>query len=341
MPSDLESLIDMGFDKSRAEIAIKKSGGLQGALEWLEKTQDKSLEDIQNEDADEEDDEEATKAKIAELETGTAKSMVCNECGKKFRSVQAAEFHASKRFVPLQRFALGFPSLQLFILYPDRAISEHTDFSESTEEIAPLTEDEKKARLEELRERVRAKKAALSIKDKEEAKRNEQIRAKSTRETEDAKEELKRKEQIREAARKRQEKQDDIEAKKRIKAKIEADKAERRRKAEEAKAAREGRVADTSSAATVAPAAAPALAKPKADHNEARLRLQTPSGNIMKTLPAETTLFELAQQVQSETGNPVTSFTTNFPRKVFQGDVDMSKTLKEAGLTPSSVLIVT
>lgn len=27
MPSDLDSLIDMGFDKSRAEIAVKKSGG--------------------------------------------------------------------------------------------------------------------------------------------------------------------------------------------------------------------------------------------------------------------------------------------------------------------------
>lgn len=60
----------------------------------------------------------------------------------------------------------------------------------------------------------------------------------------------------------------------------------------------------------------------------------------MKTLPAETTLFELAQQLQAETSGIVTSFTTTFPRKTFQGDVDMSMTLKEAGLTPSSVLIV-
>lgn len=52
-------------------------------------------------------------------------------------------------------------------------IREHTDFSESTEEIAPLTEDEKKTRLEELRERLKAKKAASAVKDKEEHKRNE------------------------------------------------------------------------------------------------------------------------------------------------------------------------
>ena len=129
-----------------------------------------------------------------------------------------------------------------------------------------------------------------------------------------------------------------MEAKKRIKAKIEADKADRKRKAEEAKAAREGR-APEADAAPAAPAA-PVAQKPKTNHSEARLRLQTDGGNIMKTLPAETTLFELAQMLQSETGNAVTSFTTTFPRKTFEGSTDMSKTLREAGLVPSSVLIV-
>ena len=59
----------------------------------------------------------------------------------------------------------------------------------------------------------------------------QKIRQKATRETQDLKEEIARKEQIKEAARKRQEKLDDQEAKRRIKAKIEADKEERRRKA--------------------------------------------------------------------------------------------------------------
>lgn len=139
---------------------------------------------------------------------------------------------------------------------------------------------------------------------------------------------------------KRKEKLEEAEAKKRIKAKIEEDRAERRRKAEEAKAAREGRAPEAAAPSSAAPVAAAAPPRPKADHTEAKLKLQTDSGNIMKTLPAETTLFELAQQLQSETGKPVTTFTTTFPRKTFQGDVDMSKTLKEAGLVPSSVLIV-
>jgi hypothetical protein len=220
-----------------------------------------------------------------------------------------------------------------------------------------LTEDEKKAKLEELRERLQAKRAVQSIKDKEDQKRNEvsyfgdshpelksnvlqQIRQKSTKESQEAKEELAKKQAVKEAAAKRQEKLEDQEAKRRIKAKIEADKAERRRKAEEAKAAREGRTPQAEAAAPGGAAAVAAAAKPKSNHNEARLRLQTNGGNITKTLPAETTLFELAQQVQSETGNAVSSFTTTFPRKTFEGDVDFSKTLKEAGLVPSSVLIV-
>jgi UBX domain-containing protein 1/4 len=166
-----------------------------------------------------------------------------------------------------------------------------------------------------------------------------QIRLKANRENQDVKEELQRKEQIKEAARKRQDKIDDLEAKRRIKAKIEADKADRKRKAEEAKAAREGRTPEGGSGEAAVAAAAPAQ-KAKADHNEARLRLQTDSGNITKTLPAETTLFEVAQMLQSETGSTVTSFTTTFPRKTYEGSTDLSKTLKEAGLVPSSVLIV-
>ncbi|KAL3963218.1 hypothetical protein ACCO45_000222 [Purpureocillium lilacinum] len=312
MPSDLEQLLEMGFDKARAELAVKKSGGLQGALQFLEETQDKPLDELQAAQVADDEDEDATKAEIAELETGEqARSLICNECGKRFRNKDLASYHASK--------------------------TEHTDFSESTEEIAPPDRgEEKKARLVELRQRLQAKRAAQSEQDKEENKRNERIRQKATRETQDAKEELQRKEQIKEAARKRQEKLEDLEAKKRIKAKIEADKAERRRKAEEAKAAREG----PRRSPPTGPSALAAATTTKSDRNEARLRLQTGSGNITKTLPADTTLFELAQMVQSETGNAVASFMTTFPKRTFEGDVDMSKTLKEAGFVPSAVLIV-
>ena len=60
----------------------------------------------------------------------------------------------------------------------------------------------------------------------------------------------------------------------------------------------------------------------------------------MRTLPAETTLFEVAQMVEAENGSAVTKFIQNFPRKVFEGNLDFGKTLKEAGLVPSAALVV-
>lgn len=156
---------------------------------------------------------------------------------------------------------------------------------------------------------------------------------KSTQEVQHIKEELEKKERLKEAANKRKEKIADKEAKERIQAKIAADKEERRLKAEKAKAEREGRVI------AEAPVAAPPA--PKASTaTEARLRLQTANGNIMKTFPAETTLFEVAQSIEGETGGPVESFTSTYPKKVYSGAVDFGQTLKEAGLVPSAVLIV-
>lgn len=76
-----------------------------------------------------------------------ARSLMCNECGRKLRSQAQAEFHATK--------------------------TGHIDFAESTEEIAPLTDTEKKAKLEELKARAAAKKAAASLEDTILQRRNE------------------------------------------------------------------------------------------------------------------------------------------------------------------------
>ncbi|KAK6408869.1 hypothetical protein LTR95_018376, partial [Oleoguttula sp. CCFEE 5521] len=164
-----------------------------------------------------------------------------------------------------------------------------------------------------------------------------------TRETEDIKEDLQKKEQVKEAQKKRQEKIDDKAAKERIKAKIEADKAARKAKADEEKAMRANPDAynpgaPSTAAAGGAAAAAPA-AKAGVNHAEARLRLQTSGGNVMKTFPAETTLFEVAHALEAESGVAATSFTSNFPKKTYDA-TDFGLTLKEAGLVPSAALIV-
>lgn len=205
--SDLDQLLEMGFDREKSTIAVKKTGNLADAIEWLDKNADKSIEDLQAEDA--KDAEE----KAAEAEA-QAQSLICNECGKKMRGVAEAEFHAAK--------------------------SGHADFSESTDEIAPLTEEEKAQKLEDLRQKLALKRSAQAEQDKIDAKRNEQISRKKTKESEDIKEQLRIKEQIKEAEQKRRERQADVDAKKRIQARIAADKEERRLKAEREKAQRDG-----------------------------------------------------------------------------------------------------
>ncbi|KAI4167595.1 MAG: hypothetical protein LQ343_007093 [Gyalolechia ehrenbergii] len=315
MASDLDTLLEMGFDKLKVELAVQKSGGLQGALEWLEVNQDKSYEEIVATSDDAANLNDDPNAEPAPLQPGEqARSLVCNECGKRFRSQAQAEFHASK--------------------------TQHVDFAESQEEIAPLTEEEKKARLQELRQKLAEKRAGVSEQDKIDKKRNEEIRRKSTKETQDIKEDLKKKEQLKEAAAKRKEKQDDIEAKARIKAKIAADKEERRLKAEKEKAEREGRAAPAAAeASTAATTSGPVESKPASTYTEARLRLQTSTGNLQKTFPVTTTLFEIAAAVTQETGMEVQSFTQNFPKKTFDA-IDFGATLKELGLVPSASLIV-
>jgi hypothetical protein len=291
MASDLNQLLDMGFPQDRAELAVKQTGGLQGAIDWLEKNEEKSIEDIKAEQAD-------AAAEPPALQPGEeAKSLVCDDCGKKFRSVAQAEFHGSK--------------------------TGHENFSESTEEIAPLTEEEKKQRLEELKAKLAMKRAAQAEADKEDRKRNEQIRMKSTKE----------------AQAKRAEKKADDDARKRVLAKLEADKQERKRKAEMEKAQRAGQAPPPAPAqAPIPTSSGPTTSKPASAYTEARLALQTPNGRVTKTFPVETTLFEVAHALE-EDGLAVNSFTTTFPKKTYD-KTDFGMTLKEAGLVPSAALIL-
>lgn len=145
---------------------------------------------------------------------------------------------------------------------------------------------------------------------------------------------------MKEAAAKKKEKQDEIEAKKRIRAKIEADKEERRQKTERERAARAGVAAPAAPAEAPGPTTSgPVASKPASAYTESRLRFQTSQGNVMKTLPVETTLFEVAAKLKSEDGIEVQSFVQNFPRKVFNSEF-FGETLKELGLTPSASLVV-
>jgi hypothetical protein len=216
--------------------------------------------------------------------------------------------------------------------------SGHENFSESTEEIKPLTEEEKKQKLEEMRERLAAKRAAASEQDKIDRKNNEKIRMKATKESQDAKEELEKKERLKEAQAKKREKQAEADARKRVLEKLEEQKAERKRKQDLEKAARDGKAVPVAAESSAPTTSGPTTSKPASAYTEARLALQGPSGRVTKTFPVETTLFEVAHALEQD-GLEVNSFMQNFPKKVYDR-TDFGMTLKEAGMVPSAALII-
>jgi hypothetical protein len=59
----------------------------------LEKNQEKSLDDLKTEEAEKAAPTTTTAPLEGEL---LAKSLVCNDCGKKFKTHAEAEFHATK-----------------------------------------------------------------------------------------------------------------------------------------------------------------------------------------------------------------------------------------------------
>ncbi|KAF8141421.1 ubiquitin-related domain-containing protein [Boletus edulis] len=332
MASDRETLLSMGFDPARVDWALRATNGrgLQPAMDHLLAHEGEavpasgggSTAGASTTGVDE--DEEADVAELGINAGGAeAKSIKCSICDKTFRNTALANFHAEK--------------------------SGHDQFEESTDEIKPLTEDEKREKLAELREKMAAKRALKTEQDIQEAKEKEKIRRKQGNDMNKIKEELKAKEIIKEAQQRRQDKIDDAKARAAIRTQIEADKKARAEKAAREKALREGRpiVDALPAASSTAPPATPAASSSGAvsgkDFKDTRLQIRLASGGTpyVTTLPSDSTLHDVAEYVAAQTLSvsvDTVSFTQHFPRKTFTR-AEFGKTLKELGLTPSAVLI--
>jgi len=338
--SDRETLLGMGFDPARVDWALKATNnrGLQPAMDHLVENSENPVPDLSSvssnttstrpaaggDPMDEDEDIEALRAVYGDGTGGSgpgqseaeAKSIKCSECGKVFRNTALANFHAEK--------------------------SGHDQFEESTEEIKPLTEEEKKERLAELKARMSEKRANKAAEEAKEARANEEIRRKSGKDIGKLRDELKTKESMKDMERKRQEKLDDAKARARVKAQIEADKKERAEKAAREKALREG-VALPQEPATTSAAAPPKPAVAGKDFPETRLQIRMASGGqpYVTTLSSDATLREVAEYLAGQTLTvdvETVNLAMHFPRKQFSR-TDFSKTLRELGLTPSAVLI--
>ncbi|KAH7910069.1 ubiquitin-related domain-containing protein [Hygrophoropsis aurantiaca] len=331
MAGDKDTLLGMGFDPARVEWALKATGnrGLQPAMDHILEHEGQPVPDpsavtaasgSSDRPMDVDEDDEDTEA-LRALGKGAgdveAKSIKCSECGKIFRNTALANFHAEK--------------------------SGHDQFEESTEEIKPLTEEEKAQKLVELREKMAAKRAIKAQEEAKEQKANEILRRKQGKDLNKIKEELKAKELIKEAEQRRRDKIEDAKAKAAIKAQIEADKRARAEKAAREKALREGQpIVDSPSTSTPAVAQASTTSNVAGkDFKDTRLQIRMASGGApyTTTLSSDATLREVAEFLAGQTLSvdvETINLAQHFPRKTFTR-ADFSKTLRDLGLTPSAV----
>lgn len=152
----------------------------------------------------------------------TAQSLICNDCQKLFRDGKSFKFLTKNVFINI--FLLATSAERHAIK------TQHQNFSESTEIIKPLTEEEKKQKLAELKARLAEKRAKESESSIEERKQAERIRRKAGQDMSAVKEEMEAKEMKKVFDAKKREKELDRIAKANIKAKIEQDKLERQAK---------------------------------------------------------------------------------------------------------------
>ncbi|KAL0058762.1 hypothetical protein AAF712_014534 [Marasmius tenuissimus] len=319
MAGDKDTLLGMGFDSARVEWALKSTGnrGLQPAMDHILENEGKpvpSLDSVSEAsrpsasggamDVDEDDED----AEFLRSQMGAAvqwirkqrvptQSIKCSQCGKIFKNTALANFHAEK--------------------------SGHDQFEESTEEIKPLTEEEKKERLAELRAKMADKRSKKAVEDAADQKANEALRRKAGKDMGKIQEDLKAKEAIKEAEQKRRDKIEEQQARARVKAQIEADKRERAEKAAREKALREGKpLPDSGSAPAPAAAASPSAPSGVAgrDFKETRLQIRMSTGGqpYTTTLSSDAPLREVAEFIaaQNLAANVDTvTIAQHFPRK--------------------------
>ncbi|KAG9003594.1 hypothetical protein FRB93_011012 [Tulasnella sp. JGI-2019a] len=320
--SDKEQLLSFGFPPERVDWALKATGGrgLQPALDFLFENDGKpipsDLSGVQEQKtqsnaartgAGEEDDEDA--AAIREVYGINATSGAGGE-------ITGADAPGG---------------------------------SGGVAQIKPLTEEEKKERLAELRSAMLEKRSKKAVEEAKEQKANEALRRKAGQDMGAAREAMKIKEANKEAEKRKQEKIDDAKARAAIKAQIEADKRERAEKIAREKALRDGHEYQSGQAAapsTTTPASAStasATGLKGSDYPETRLQIRLSTGGppLSTTLPSTDTLRNVAEFVAGQNlafDVENITFTMQFPRKTFSR-IDLGRTLKDLGLTPSAVLI--
>lgn len=317
MASIIDTLVEMGFPRNRVELAVSKSNSkdIEAVTEWLLTHEEDEVSTPQTQTAtlpqaaESEPNEELAALATSSQEPAAAKSIRCDDCGKLFKNQSEVEFHAAK--------------------------SGHENFSESTEEKKPLTEEEKREQLEKIEAKLKQRRLEREEREKQEALEREKKRIRSGKDMLEAKQRQADLEMKKIVEARKREKEEDRLARQRVKDQIEQD-----RLARKAKSASESHENAAIPNPTTSTPAAPTPKVP-ANYNEVRLQIRLADGQQLITkFGAKEPLSAVRCYIQMNRPEATPfALMTLAPRKVFT-DEDYEKPLDVLDLGPAAVLVV-
>lgn len=298
------------FCYSKKALKATNNSGLQAALDWLE---------VNGEN------EEMFKEQVDET-SGKKTCLMCNACKKKFSTLEQAEVHAARTLH------------DDFSEAPYENVEDLTAEETTATEPIVMTEEQKAARLAELRAKLAIKKAERE----KEGKEAEVLRKASAKELEQIRREMQAKEMKKLAEERRLEKIADKKRREEIKKQIEEDRINKKNQIEAEKAKAAMSVDNQNDEVVIAPVNQEPT---KINSTSARIQIKLPAPSAPLKLtfdsPSTQTLKDLKDRIRAEysAARPQMELMQTFPTRVF-GAAEDECTLNELGLAPSASLIL-
>ncbi|KAL0973873.1 hypothetical protein UPYG_G00212270 [Umbra pygmaea] len=299
----LDSLLEMGFERNRAEKAVAHTGnqGIERAMDWL-------MEHEGDPDID-----EPYVPPVGNLLGGTA---------------------ATDQQPPS-------PSDQPTAEGADSAIDPGNQMIQDGDTKRPMTEEEKREQIKRLEELMRVKQEERRERERTEEVEREKQRRRQGQELLQVKQKLQEDEMKKMAELRRREKDDDKLAKQRVREKIARDREERALKfgGSSSSTALTSPSAEGPPSSPLSQGPPPA----KKDYDECRIQVRMLDGSALTSVfKAQEPLAAVRVYIQMNGNAPEgQDFTllSPYPRRVYT-ELDMEKPLRELGLVPSAVLVV-